>query len=347
MLGQGPEHQSRAPRSASTRHRQWDLALDDVLRGSVVIAGDGTIYAQTSYSRTADKPAKLHAISRDGLVKWAIPIQSANGWYAPTPALGADGQVLVGDDRELRAYTPRGNLAWQVSLSNGVLGAPTVGGDGTIFVATVDGPLYAISPAGTVLRSFKTRSDSRYSSPAVRSDGRLVVMQMDTYSSFVDVFGVDGSAELHVDGLGFTELFANYTVQAANGTTYVAVDKGVSAVSVSGARQWQVAGVGTPPAVGADGTVYVAMAGAEMVTALAPDGSRKWGVASASGRAAGALAIAGDDTIYAAGDKLYAISPDGALLDTVETGSPISSKLAIDFDGTVVFGTADKMLHAR
>ena len=59
------------------------------------------------------------------------------------------------------------------------------------------------------------------------------------------------------------------------------------------------------------------------------------------------MAIAADGTVYSAGDRFYTVSPAGALLGVIDVGSPIASRLAIDEDGTALFGAEDGKLYAR
>lgn len=67
----------------------------------------------------------------------------------------------------------------------GVVTTPAVGGDGTVFVGTQDGKLYAISPpeSGTsavAKWSFQT-GDKVHSSPTIGADGTVYVGSDDGY----------------------------------------------------------------------------------------------------------------------------------------------------------------------
>ena len=63
---------------------------------------------------------------------------------------------------------------WKVPVGGPVAGSPTIGPDGTIYVASHDGNLYAIDPAGKVKWTFKT-ADRSWSTPAVAQDGTIYV----------------------------------------------------------------------------------------------------------------------------------------------------------------------------
>jgi outer membrane protein assembly factor BamB len=103
------------------------------------------------------------------------------------------------------------------------------------------------------------------------------------------------------------------------------------------------------PAVGADGTVYVSL-GPEVVSvvsAVRPDGSIQWSYAESTSDYGGPVALAADGTIYVGGNKVRMVSPQGTLLRTFDVGSPTTSSLALDADGTVLFGAEDGNLYAR
>lgn len=101
---------------------------------------------------------------------------------------------------------------------------------------------------------------------------------------------------------------------APDGTVYVASGSLLYAVTNAGpvaSNRWSVAvQISGSPAVGPDGTIYFLTLPGPL-TALAPDGTRKWTfpVAIAGG---GSPAIAADGTVYFfSGGRLYAVSASG------------------------------------
>jgi len=62
-----------------------------------------------------------------------------------SPAIGSDGTIYVGsDDGSLYAINPDGSLKWKYQTGDWVLSSPAIGSDGTIYVGFYDGSLYAI-----------------------------------------------------------------------------------------------------------------------------------------------------------------------------------------------------------
>jgi outer membrane protein assembly factor BamB len=109
-------------------------------------------------------------------------------------------------------------------------------------------------------------------------------------------------------------------------------------------------GVGSSPAIGADGTVYVGSSVSSndgLLYAIYPDGSLKWSFAT--GRIGySSPAIGADGTVYVGSDDglLYAIYPDGSLKWSYTTGAEVESSPAIGADGTVYVGSSDYKLYA-
>jgi hypothetical protein len=349
MLGGGPLHQSRnlQPRKSDAMTQAWDFQADGVVRGSCVVAADGTIYFVTTPTAAIRSPAQLYALWQDGRQKWKIQAQAS---YQASPAIGTDGTVYVADDATLEAIAPNGVVKWRLPLGATLLGSPTIGLDGTIYVTTTEGKptISAISPAGSVRWASKDVSRSnRSSSPAVLSDGTLVTMQVSVYVGSVDGYSLKDGSHLFSQPHGYVDPYNVFPVVGQNGAIYVSTDDGIEVFGSDGQKPSRAAlssGNGDlPAAVGADGTVYSAAAG---VQAIHPDGSRAWSLAEVP---AWTFAIGANGTIFAASEQqLYAIAPDGTLVRTFnDLGSRITSFLALDSNDAVVFGTEDGKVHAR
>jgi outer membrane protein assembly factor BamB len=130
-----------------------------------------------------------------------------------------------------------------------------------------------------------------------------------------------------------------------DGTLYRGLtDGGLIAVSPNGTIRWmleELDGIRTSPAIGPDGTVYVA--GHKHVYAASPDGDLRWTFeADTTVFAHSSPAVASDGTIYVGGTDgvLYAINPNGSLRWKFEVGESnyIYSGPSIDRDGRVYFG---------
>jgi outer membrane protein assembly factor BamB len=298
----------------------------------------------TIYAATT---STLYAISPVGTMKWTASVNADQS----SPAIGPDGTIYVADatgGAALDAFAPDGTRKWQTHLSGGpelqTLSSPTIAPDGTIVLGTMNGPIYAVSPDGAIRWS---SGADRYSSPAIADDGSVFAMQVSTYSTHVDAFDPKGLEKYHVQGLGFTEGYFNFPALGSDGSIYVAAT-GLFAVTANGARRWsQPVESERPPAIGVDGTLYIS--GNTILEAFHPeDGTRAWTYTEPSDWATnygGAVAVASDGTIFVGGNKVRVVSASGKLLRTIDVGTV--SSLALDADGTVVFAAADGKVYAR
>jgi outer membrane protein assembly factor BamB len=274
MIGQGPEHPSRSlsKTTPSASPRSWALSLGEVLYASPVIAADGTIYAATEHA--------LHAVSSSGIEKWSLPIQYPAA-EPPSPAIGPDGTVYVSSGLALEAIHPDGTQKWAVQFPSGVLSSPTIIADGTIYVATSDGGLVALSPDGSIkalvaaLPPDASWRMSRFSTPAVAADGTLWVRSWnepfsDSLSEAVTLWLAPNGMMLNYYLAGYPTLQA-YPTTSVDGATYVSGSSGLDARDAAGNYLWQVVWSFTSEtmqgnfsnlAASANGTVYIALHGA-------------------------------------------------------------------------------------
>ena len=105
--------------------------------------------------------------------------------------------------------------------------------------------------------------------------------------------------------------------------------------------------IGSSPAIGADGAVYVGGSYDGYLYAVNSDGTLRWRYQIAD-YVQSSPAIGEDGTIYVgSGDHhLYAINPDGTLKWRCEAEHIVRSSPAIGGDGTIYFGSFDGHLYA-
>ena len=155
---------------------------------------------------------------------------------------------------------------WSVALGATVTGSPTIGPDGTVYVAAHDGGLTAVDPAGAVKWKF-TMPERSWSTPAVAEDGTVYVGSDDDH-----LYAITAACALKwklrigtCDPKGFgpegTRCDADGgPVIGDDGTIYLGGD-GVHAVWGDGTLRWRFATgehVSTAPAVTAAG-VYACL----------------------------------------------------------------------------------------
>ena len=97
----------------------------------------------------------------------------------------------------------------------------------------------------------------------------------------------------------------------ADGTIYVASDPGLAAINTDGSVKWisEVGQLKTSPVVGPDGSIYAGTY--SEFYAFAPDGSVKWSFADGFLGFDPKAAIGHDGTVYCVSKYLYAFTPDG------------------------------------
>jgi len=98
---------------------------------------------------------------------------------ASSPVIGPDGTVYVGsDDGCLYAIGQDGTKKWSFKTGGSVISSPAIGPDATIYVGSGDGRLYAINQDGSFKWAYET-SDAVYSSPVIGVDGTIYIGSWD------------------------------------------------------------------------------------------------------------------------------------------------------------------------
>lgn len=294
------------------------------------------------------------------LVLLAISIISASGvWANPgdmvwkyqtndviisSPAVGADGTVYIGSwDGSLYAMNPDGTLKWSHPTGGGIYSSPAVGADGTIYAGSWDGFLYALDAEGNLVWRYPT-GDRIYCSPAIGADGTIYV---GSYNNYLYAVNPNGSFKWRFLTNGWA---ASSPSIGADGTVYAGcLDGYLYAVNADGTLKWKYQTgwwASSGPAAGADGAVYIGSWDGYLY-AINPEGTIRWRFLT-DGWVASSPAIGADGTIYVGSwdDSLYAITPYGNLKWKYKTGNTVWSSPAVGADGTVYVGSWDSNLYA-
>jgi len=190
--------------------KKWHYTTGDIHMSSPAVGSDGTVYVGGG--------GKVWAINPNGTLKWSY---SPGDGVLSSPAISADGtKIYVGcyDGYLYALNAADGSLYWRylVAFKNGsTTGSPAIGSDGTIYIGSNYGTLYALSPEGEELWVFETNNDIR-SSPAVSSSGTIY---FSTYEGYVYAVNADGSKKWHflMKGSGYSS-----PAIAADGTVVIA-----------------------------------------------------------------------------------------------------------------------------
>lgn len=327
---------------------------------SPVIAKDGTIYVASD----DDDSVYLSAINRDGTKKWSTPASGEN--HLPgdsvwaSPSIGADGTVYVGshhhDDEMafLSALNPDGTRKWSTpgSGENGLAGdmiqsSPRLSSDGSIYIGTFDmikeqAFLNAMNPDGTKKWSTPTSGEDRLpgnrvlSTASIGADGTIYIGSHGDESAYLTAINPDGTKKWSTPDSGRDQIPGRV--------------------------------VDSSPAVSVDGTIYIGSYdddGRAYLSAINPDGSKKWSTPSLGkdqlpgGTLGGSAALGEDGTIYIVSTDdvnyeayLTAINPDGTVKwssshskESKIPGTGTWSSAVIAGDGTIYVGSYDFRLR--
>jgi len=226
--------------------------------------------------------------------------------------------------------------------------SPAIGSDGTIYVGSEDGKLYAIYPEhGTEKWHFDT-GRSVVSSPAIGSDGTIYVGSCN--NKLYAIYPVHGTEKWHFDT--GNRIYNSSPAIGSDGTIYVGSEDGkLYAINPDGTEKWHFEtgdSVDSSPAIGSDGTIYVGSYDNKLYAIYPVHGTEKWHFDTGSG-VRSSPAIGSDGTIYVGStdNKLYAIYPEhGTEKWHFDTGRSVVSSPAIASDGTIYVGSLDGKLYA-
>jgi outer membrane protein assembly factor BamB len=115
------------------------------IRAPIAIGHDGTVLASTY----GEQPFIAAFDPTAGEEKWRFPIEPGKGdmYGIQSGALvDRDGYVYFGGrDRYVYCLSPAGELVWRHETGDQVDSGPVLGPDGTLYVGSDDGRLYAFA----------------------------------------------------------------------------------------------------------------------------------------------------------------------------------------------------------
>ena len=229
-----------------------------------------------------------------------------------------------------------GHINWRVQTEGYVESSAAFAGDGTVYIGSGDGRVYAIVSNGGIRWSYLT-GDTIDSSPAIGSGGEVYVGSCDH-----NLYCLRADGRLGWKYATGGMIWSSPSI-APDGTIYFGCQDGyIYALKPDGALRWKYnagSAVWSSPAFASDGTIYFACGNGKLY-ALTPQGALKWtyqtGTAADSSPTVGANGV----IYFGSGDGcFYAINPNGALRWRASTGNLVDSSAAIGADGTVYVGT--------
>jgi outer membrane protein assembly factor BamB/subtilisin family serine protease len=241
---------------------KWRYAITPVTiidTGSAAVGEDGAIYFGASNG-------SLYAIRDEGTRGTALWVTPLGGPITNAPAIAADGTVYIRIERgattanaeaQLVAVRPTdGAVLWRYTFgAETSYAAPSIGSDGTIYVAGGDAALHAVTPSGT--RRWRFVADNQiFTSPAIDAAGNVYIASLSGTAYSV----TPGGAQRWRFSAGG---FVTSSLALSHDTAYFAsYDRKLYALAMAtGTLRWTYA-LGdevraSSPAVAEDGTVFI------------------------------------------------------------------------------------------
>ncbi|TKJ43197.1 cell surface protein [candidate division TA06 bacterium B3_TA06] len=95
------------------------------------------------------------------------------GRFECPPAIGMDGTIYLGStDGKLYALNPDSTLKWEFETDDNISSSPVIGANGTLYLGSSDSCFYAVNPDGSLKWKFKTGSFI-FSAAAIGEDGTI------------------------------------------------------------------------------------------------------------------------------------------------------------------------------
>jgi hypothetical protein len=249
-------------------------------------------------------------------IEWTSPIATAAGRDMPSPVVGDDGMIYVGDSYgTVHAIAGNGTELWTYPTDDDIVGAPAVSRDGTIYVKVEDGTLQALDPYGS--RVWADAVGDSPASPKIGIDGTI-------YVGGSDENGPGGSKRYFVAG---------YRPDGAR--------LGIGVVDDM---------VTTTPTIASDGhQLFVGTAAGTVYSLTLGVASEAWSVSPGYAIGSG-IALDEQHKLLlvpsTSGELICVGLPSGGTIWTQATGGPIRSAPALGANRQAIFGSQDGKVYA-
>jgi outer membrane protein assembly factor BamB len=212
---------------------------------SPAIAADGTVYLAPDSAGIvfALDPSRgtLDADRRlHNAIKWTFDTGNTSGFQQSSPTIGNEGTVYIGSqDGNVYAINGDGELAWKYKTGGAVMSSPAIGVDEVIYVGSKDGSLYALKNGAL---KWRFKAGGSVLTPAIGNDGTVYVT-----TTGLKLFAVNDrgrakwSATLGKAPRGTTGYATCPAIDTYESTEiiYAGGPNGLSAFSTSGSLQWK------------------------------------------------------------------------------------------------------------
>lgn len=314
---------------------------------------------------------QMEAAPGDPVTGWP---QATDGIIFAAPAIGPQGEIVVGTEIELLneegdgsvySFNPDGSLRWKFETGSDYYeSSPTIADDGTVYIGCWDNNLYALDgETGEQVWSSPFQTEGLIvASPAIGPDGTVYV---GSYDGYLYAINPDGSQKWKYEPtLGFTfpvldlsPINGSPVVNSTGNIVYFGNDNGnLYAINTSnGSRNWVYMieeipldnGVTSAPALAADGTVYACSENG-FIYAIKSDGSLDWKFASTESMRSSPI-VGSNGTIYCTSRDgyLYAIDAEGQGIWETFVGDVFYCTPALDSAGNIYIAAYKEIVDSQ
>jgi outer membrane protein assembly factor BamB len=233
----------------------------------------------------------------------------------------------------------RGYVKWSFETGDMIVAAPSIGDDGTVYIGSSDGILYAINPDSTLKWLFHAGGPLMFKSPSIGASGSIYISGGDTLYAI----NPDGSVKWT---FGLTSYSWTSAAIGLDETLFIGSGADLCAIDLNGTENWSFhAGDQiNSPAIDQEGNIYFG-SWDHSLYAVSPDGLLKWTFTTGD-QIWTSPVIDLEGTIYIGSwdHYLYAVNPDSTLKWSYQTNDRILNPAVIGNDGTVYISTDYKLI---
>ncbi len=252
-------------------------------------------------------------------------VKLPSGSTGSSPACAPDGTIYIGTFRGgLFAFTPEGEMKWKFPAGLQINSSPAVAEDGTIYFGSRDRKFYALAPDGKPKWSFATQGWVD-ASPALAADGTI---HFGSWDKNFYALNPDGSLKWK---FATSNLIDASAAIGTDGTIYFGShDKNFYALAPDGKLKWKFATgaeISASPAIAADGTIYISSADGNFY-AIRPDGTESWRLRTKGWTSSSPVLDEGGNIYLAVDREEFSLSPDGKVRWHFYINQPVATSAA-------------------
>jgi outer membrane protein assembly factor BamB len=264
-----------------------------------------------------------------------------------SPAISPDGNTIYQAtfNGTLLAISPQGSIQWKFKAAREVKSSPAIADDGTIYFGSRDRKFYALNPDGSKKWEFAT-GNIIVSSPAIGADGTVY---FGSHDKKFYALKPDGTSKWSF--LTGGEIISSPAI-AADGTVYfTSLDGNFYALHPDGTERWRLHTgdiTESSPVLDENGNIYVSVSGLDNGhdISVSSDGKKNWDWTTPVPINA-SPAVAAGGLIYFSWPwrSIVAVQPGQPIVWRVIIDDNLSSSPVIGGDGTI-YVTAERSFFA-